>query len=136
MRSILLVIFLLAVAGTSAAASKVYRWVDVRGQVHYSDRPAEDAREVQEVKVKFGAATESVEPGEDPAVLEARRVSGCATKRQQLTSYEASVRLVERDSLGREREFTPEERQLLIARTRGEIEQQCAGIEAEAAPQG
>ena len=138
MRATLLGICLLAVVGTGMAAPKVYRWVDARGQVHYSDRPAPDARDIQEVKVKFGATTESVLPSEDPALLEAQRVAACGTKRQQLSIYQNSVRLVEKDALGREREYSLEERELLVARTRGEIEQLCIGIEADtaAAPQG
>jgi hypothetical protein len=141
MRAILVGVCLLALAGTAlgqseSGAKKVYRWTDARGQVHYSDRPDDDARDVQEMKVKFGAATEAIVP--PPAATpeeEARRVAACALKRGQLDSYSNSIRLVEKDSLGREREFTPEERDLLIARTRGEIEQQCADI-PETTPEG
>lgn len=133
MRAIMwgLCLALMTTLSAAEASGKVYRWVDARGQVHYSDRPSDDARGVEEVKVKFGLPTEAVEPAEDPDAVLAKAVAACSTKREQLATYENSVRLVEKDSLGREREFSPEERELLVARTRGEMDQLCVDIDLE-----
>lgn len=38
-----LITLLLAAVAATAAAETVYKWVDVRGQVHYSDRPPSEA---------------------------------------------------------------------------------------------
>lgn len=122
MLSPLLLVCLLAAA--AAQAGKVYRWVDAKGQAHYGDLPDGDAREVRELSRQVGAETEPA-PVPDPAVESARRAAECAAKRQQLDTYEKSVRLIEKDNLGREREFSPQDKATLIERTQVEVVQLC-----------
>lgn len=115
----------LLAAATAAEAGKVYRWVDTKGQAHYGDVPDGSAREVEEVKVRVGMEPQQEIPAPDPVLEEAEGLAACATKQQQLDTYEKSARLIEKDNLGREREFSPEDRALLIARTRTEMIQAC-----------
>ncbi|MGQ0621140.1 MAG: DUF4124 domain-containing protein [Panacagrimonas sp.] len=121
----------LLAAATAAEAGKVYRWVDAKGQTHYSDVPDGNAREVEEVKVRAGAEETRQEiPAPDAALEETRRIAACTAKQQQLDTYETSVRLIEKDNLGREREFSPEDKATLIERTRVEVVQLCGEEEA------
>ena len=50
---------------------------------------------------------------------------GLAAKRAQLNTFKNAARLVEKDSLGREREFTAAEREQLVARTQSDLVSQC-----------
>lgn len=122
---VLTLLVLATLAGSALAADTVYRWKDANGRLHYGDLPAADAQSVERVNVRTGSTVE--EPpanAEEAARMQAEK---CASKRAQFASYSSAVRLVEKDALGREHEYTPQERDDLIAKTQAEIDQLCVG---------
>jgi hypothetical protein len=112
-------LFVLVVAGAQAA--EVYKWTDEKGRVHFSDRPVPSAKKIE---IKPPANTPPDEPSEADAARIARE---CEARREQLLTYQKAARVIERDSLGNEKEFTEAERQQLIARTQHQIQQYCSG---------
>lgn len=130
---ILLLLGSLLVAGP-ALAGKVFRWVDAQGRVHYGDQPARDARELRQLDAPRPAAgaaepaaatpEPTAEANEEEAVA---RAAACAAKREQLKSYETATALIEKDTLGREREYSAEERVQLVERARSEVQALCEG---------
>lgn len=128
MRSCQLLLWAGLLAAATAQAGKVYRWIDAEGRVHYGDVPGSQAREVQEVGVRAGsvpAPQQQETKSPDPALEETGRLAVCEARRRQLDTYRNSARLIEKDNLGREHEFTAEERALLTDRTRVEIIELC-----------
>lgn len=132
MRAALIALCLMLVAGTSYAES-IYRWTGADGRVQYGDLPPGNARNVQKLDSRLGNTTQkSPSPTEaDTAISDTRRVD-CAAKSAQLKTFKSAAKLVEKDNLGREREFTSEEKQLLIERTQSDLDTQCAGVAPEA----
>lgn len=58
----------------SVALSKLYKWVDENGKVHYSDRvPPEAARLEREVKTETGVTVEKIDAAKSREQLEAER---------------------------------------------------------------
>ncbi|NGY04922.1 DUF4124 domain-containing protein [Solimonas terrae] len=102
-----------------ALAGGVYKWVDAQGHFHFSDtaQPGWRRVDVNPTVVDAGPI-----PTTDTAAA-GKRAAECQQKRDALVGYKASARIVERNSLGVEHEYTPEEKQKLIALT----EQQLAG---------
>ncbi|HKY91097.1 MAG TPA: DUF4124 domain-containing protein [Nevskiaceae bacterium] len=123
---VLTLVVLAALACPALAADTVYRWKDANGRLHYGDLPAADAEAVERVDVRTGTKVEPEQPPVDEAAAIARRVEKCAQARSRFASYSSAVRLVEKDALGREHVYTAEERDALIAKQQGEIEQFCA----------
>lgn len=129
MRLLALLLVCLLVAGP-ASAGKVYRWVDAQGRVHYGDRPAPGARDLQQLdtpRPAAGAAAVS-EIEATPEALESEaiaRAEACAGKREQLKNFETATVLIEKDNLGREREYTAAERARLLERARAEVQNLC-----------
>lgn len=119
-----------------ASAGKVYRWVDAQGRVHYGDQPARDARELRQLDAPRPAASNAApeqsesEPTADASEdAAAARATACTAKREQLKSYETATTLIEKDTLGREREYSSEERAQLVERARGEVQSLCEPAE-------
>lgn len=117
-------ILLLALVAGGADAGKVYRWVDAQGKVHYGDRP-DGAKAAVEVRPGVTTTVPDATPGSD-AGAEAKRAALCTQKREQLGTYKNASRIVEKDSLGNEKEFTAEEQLKLIEKTERDIEALCA----------
>lgn len=103
-----------------AFAAGVYKWVDTQGGIHYSDTAQPGWRRVDVSPTVVDAGT--LPPSAD-ASASGKRAAECKQKRDALVGYKTSARIVERNSLGVEHEYTPEEKQKLIAMT----EQQLAG---------
>jgi hypothetical protein len=125
---------LLAMSVASVAGDRVYRWKGTDGKIYYGDTPPSGAQDVRNFESRFGGpAGPAAPPPAVPLTDEqiAARESDCATKRGQLKSYRTAVRLIERDALGREHEYTPEERQQLIARVEGDIQASCDDVQPE-----
>lgn len=103
-----------------ALAAGVYKWVDVQGGIHYSDtaQPGWRRVDVNPTIVDADAPPKSADAGGA-----GKSAAECQQKRATLAGYKASSRIVERNSLGVEHEYTPEEKQKLIAMA----EQQLAG---------
>lgn len=128
MRLVLLALCTLLVAGVAAAGDRVYRWKGPDGKIYFGDTPPSSAQQVENVDTRFaGRANPSAPPAEAPLTDEqlAARDADCANKLTQLKTYRSATRLIERDALGREREYTPEERQQLVAKTEADIQTQC-----------
>lgn len=128
MRLVLLALCSLLVVGVAAAGDRVYRWKGADGKVHFGDTPPSGAQDVSNVDTRFaGRAGPSTPPVAPPLSDEqlAARDADCANKRSQLNSYRNATRLIERDALGREREYTPEERQQLVTKVEAELQTQC-----------
>jgi hypothetical protein len=125
-------------AMASVRAGDVYRWVDRAGVAHYSDVPVAGAQQV--TPAVPGRSQDPGRTAADPGAQEQDAVADpqsaealaarCEQKKQQLASYQSSVSIVERDALGKEHEYSPQEREQLIAATRSEIEQLCGGAPA------
>jgi|SRR5687768_7090708 hypothetical protein len=122
---VLTLIAVAAVAGAALAGDTVYRWTDENGRLHYSDQPGPNREVVERVDVRTGSKVEEESPTADPEAVTAQRAEKCAAKRVQFSSYNSAVRLVEKDALGREHEYTADERDALIAKTQAEIDQLC-----------
>lgn len=119
MRRVLLTVALVVgVVATPAQADKVYRWVDEKGKVHYGDRPAQGA---EQLKLRRpGQAVPSAPADESPS-------EQCLQAQQQLREYQGAERIVERDALGNERQYSPEQHAQLIARTQDKVQELCEG---------
>lgn len=126
----LFLIAALLISSAVASAGEVYKWVDKDGKVHYGDKPKTQPAEA--VMAKPGNF-----PGEplDPEVEKAAasRNAACASKRQQLASYEKATVIKQTDALGQTREFGEAERQKLLALTRAEAEKACSPADNTAA---
>lgn len=129
MRSLLLMLGLVCAVG-SVHAEKIYRWTGPDGKTYFGDVPAEGARDVRPFDRRVGTGAVAPTGTTAPQTVAASEPE-CANKRAQLSTYKNAVRLVERDSLGREREFTSEEREQLIARAQSELESKCGDQPAE-----
>ena len=128
MRLVLLALCSLLVVGVAAAGDRVYRWKGPDGKIYFGDTPPAGAQDVSSVDMRVpGRAGPSTPPAPPPMSEEqlAARDADCANKRTQLKSYRSATRLIERDALGREREYTPEERQRLVAKVEAELQTQC-----------
>lgn len=115
---------LLSVALTAAAGGQVYKWKDSKGHVHYGDQPVPGAQKIEVAPVNSEAAPAG--KGAETDADRAKRTAECARKREQLATYKNAARIVEKNSLGVEREFSDAERQQLIAQTEKQLAEQCA----------
>lgn len=65
---------ILLLLGTPASASRLYKWIDAEGQIHYSDTvPPEAARHEREVKSSRGVTLERVDAAKTSEQLEAEQ---------------------------------------------------------------
>lgn len=118
----------LALACASALAGEVYKWVDKDGNVHYGDRPKQGG-EALDVRPGSGTGTPA-----ETAQAQASRDADCQRKRQQLETYRKASAIKETDSLGRTKEYTPEERAQFVALTEKQVAEACAPPPAANAP--
>jgi len=105
-----------------AYSGQVYKWVDAAGHVHYSDQPHPGAKPIGPQTVVVPAAKETVVAGEKLAP----NLADCEKKKKDLDHYRTAAKIVERDALNREREFTQDERQQLVELTQRQVDQLCA----------
>lgn len=136
MRLVLLVSCTLLVMGVASAASgdRVYRWKGADGKIYFGDTPPAGALDVRNFDGKIGGPANPTSLPPAPSLTEeqiAARDADCVTKRGQLKTYRSAVRLVERDALGREHEYTPEERQQLVHRVENDIQTVCGDAPQE-----
>lgn len=130
MRTASLGLALLCIVGV-VHAERIYRWTGADGKTHYGDMPPGNARDVRGLEPRIGATRPPPAAATQTEQEVAAREAACATKRAQLGTYRNAVQLVERDSLGRQREFTAEERQQLVAKVEAEIQASCEQSTAE-----
>ncbi|MGH8506063.1 MAG: DUF4124 domain-containing protein [Stenotrophobium sp.] len=113
-------VVLLAVA-VPALAGSVYQWTDTQGNVHFGDNPAQGAK-----KLNLDPTDGSAPPPQDAVAREAQRVADCSRKRDQLTTFKSAARIVEKDALGKEHEYTGQERTQLIELTQKQVDTACS----------
>ena len=142
---------LLAIAG-SAAAAKVYKWVDENGDVHFGDRPTRNNAQELEIKVQEPVAPAAV-PGQPPPrnqvrtnisdVMEEERLRrrkareqekearesrqrNCVLARDKLRSYQESDYLYDIDSEGKRRVLSKAERAAAERDARDDVTRFCS----------
>lgn len=130
MRAVLMALSLMLIAGV-AHADKIYRWTGSDGKVYYGDLPPSGARDIRGFDRRAGTSASATPAETETPDQQAAREVECASKRSQLNTYKNATRLVEKDSLGREREFTAAEREQIVARTQADLESQCGDAPAE-----
>ncbi|HET8882630.1 MAG TPA: DUF4124 domain-containing protein [Solimonas sp.] len=108
-------------------AANVYKWVDAQGHFHFSDtaEPGWRRVDVSPTVVDGGPLPQTA-----AATASDKRAAECRQKRDALVGYKTAARIVERNGLGVEHEYTAEEKQKLIAMT----EQQLASCPPADAP--
>ncbi|PPE73362.1 hypothetical protein C3942_13915 [Solimonas fluminis] len=135
MRMARVVVLGLALATVPAMAAEVYKWVDPSGRVHYGDQPQPGWKRVG---VNAPPASSPGTPAPAAATYGEVDKAACEKKKQELESYQKAARVIERDALGREKEYSPEDRQKLIELARKQADDTCSGRTvppAAAAPQ-
>lgn len=127
MRAVILALCTLLIAGGAfAAGERIYRWTGPDGKICYGDMPPSSARDLRNFDKKVGTAAAAASgENQGAAPIPAMSESDCINKRAQLNTYKNAVRLVERDSLGREREFTVAEREQLASKVQADLESRC-----------
>lgn len=127
-----LVAVLMCAATFAVSAGQVYKWVDPNGRVHFSDTPrpgwtAVDLKSAPSLSADTAGAESSEEgaAGESTAARERLRADECKRRKEQLDSYLTANRIVERDALGKEKEFSQEERLQLIEQTQKQVAELC-----------
>ena len=124
---------LMCAATFGVSAGQVYKWVDPNGRVHFSDTPrpgwtAVDLKSAPSLSADAAGAESTEEGAEGEGSSAARdrlRADECKRRKEQLDSYLTANRIVERDALGKEKEFSQEERLQLIEQTQKQVAELC-----------
>jgi len=119
-------LLVLAALSTAASAGPVYKWVDKSGRFHFSDTPQPGWTRVG-VGLPNAMNTESLE-GDDPG--SEARAAECQKRRDLLASYRGAERIIERDALGNEKEYSAEQRLQLVARAEQQVAEACGDDES------
>ena len=135
MRMLLVLVLALGVAGSALAqtggATKVYKWTDKDGRVHYSSTPPPEG-EVKELKVRSAPATpvdakpEDADAKPDP---EAERKEGfkrnCETARSNLAQFQQQGQLMTQKPDGTMTPVSDTEKQAGISQAQKDISYYC-----------
>lgn len=100
---------------TPAKPTKMYKWTDENGTVHYSSEAA-DATAAQEVQLRRGPATPPVGPV--AAVADPEQVKRCEQLRKNLDLLESDASDLQIEDNGKLRPLTAEERAPQLKSTR------------------
>lgn len=113
-------------AATAAAQdTKLYRWVDKDGHVHYGDQPAPSTNASE---VDLHAINTADSPGDAAKAADAdKQAAACKTKGDQLKSYQNATSITETDALGNKHEYTQQQQQQLVANTQKYLQDNCGG---------
>ena len=109
-----------AFAAAPAAQADVYKWKDASGNVHYGDQPANGAE-----KVSTGPDNSEAAPDTAADDAQQKRDAECKRKRDQLDTYQKASRIVEKDALGNEKEYSADDRKKLIDSIQKQIAENC-----------
>jgi hypothetical protein len=143
---VLALVLLLAVTGNVTGA-KVYKWVDENGDVHFGDRPADDAAQELEIKIRRPATPAPTLPGSPnrtgiSEVMEEERLRrketrekekqaretrqrNCVLARDKLRSIEESNYLYDVDSSGQRRILSDAQREAAEKAVRDDVQRFC-----------
>lgn len=125
----IIALFVLLVC-TLASASEVYKWKDKDGRVHYGDRPKQGAQ-----SVIVTPASGSGVPSEAEGSRQAREAE-CQKTRAKYENYRRAPSISEIDNLGKQREYTPAEREQFLAMTERKVAELCNPPAAAASAEG
>lgn len=119
---------MLTLAPVAYGQTHLYRWVDAKGQVHFSDVPASpNARVISPGRPQPGGAAPRYSNA--PAAPQSGGAPGsaadCAKLRSKLAAYRGAGKITETDALGHVRTFTDAEKKQLIAFTEARIGKAC-----------
>lgn len=109
-------------------AGQVYKWVDPNGRVHFSDtpQPGWKAVDLNESPATSAAAESDAADGGDQAnTREQLRAEECQRAKTQLATYKSATKIVERDALGKEKEYSNDERLQLLEQTQKRVNDFC-----------
>jgi hypothetical protein len=107
----------------SAAAGPVYKWVDPAGRFHFSDMPQPGWKRVD---LRSANQASSAIP-QNSTAADTQRAADCQQQQDALTAYRKAGKVIERDALGNEHEFSEEQKLQLIARAEQQVEDACVG---------
>jgi len=110
----------LVLACAAASAGEVYKWKDKDGRVHYGDRPKHG--EAAPVLINQDSLAAS---NEQFATRQAREEE-CAKRKSQLENYRRAPSISEVDNLGKQREYTPAERDQFLVLQQQKVDSVCA----------
>jgi hypothetical protein len=118
MRSIVGLCVVLACA--AASAGEVYKWKDKDGRLHYGDRP----KHIEAAPVLINQ--ESLGTSNEQFATRQAREEECAKRKSQLDTYRRAPSISEVDNLGKQREYTPAERDQFLALQQQKVDAVCA----------
>lgn len=115
----LLIVIPMLLVCALASAAEVYKWKDKDGRVHYGDRPKRGAQSVI-VTPASGSGVPSATEGNRQA-----REAECQKTRAKYENYRRAPSISEIDNLGKQREYTPAEREQFLAMTEKKVAELC-----------
>lgn len=122
-----MVFTLLLCATTLAPAADIYKWKDAQGRVHYGNNPADGA---EKIDVNAPASQIQLQKDREKALSadekQAKRLEDCKRSKEQLLTYQNAVNIIQKDSLGGEKELNDKERAKLVEITQQKIKDVCA----------
>jgi hypothetical protein len=93
-------LFAIVVTGHAAAAGKLYRWVDERGEVHYSDRlPPEQVKQEHQEITEQGRLVEEVEKAKTAEQLAAEQRAKDEAAREKAEAERLRQERAQRDRI-------------------------------------
>jgi hypothetical protein len=126
---------LLAGMSVSQAATKVYRWTDKDGHVHFTDQPpAHIPSTAVDISAPATAAAPAANGGDDAAAAADQgakpAAEDCQKLKDKLASYKSADKITETDALGNVRTFSAEDRKKLLELTEQKMRTACGDTAA------
>lgn len=103
------------------AAGAIYKYVDPQGRQHFADQPKQGWTRV-DVRTSVVETTTGTDAPTESREQAVSRAADCARLQEQLRTYRNASRVVERDALGREKEYSAEERTRLIEKYEQDVQ--------------
>jgi len=110
----------LVLACAAASAGEVYKWKDKDGRLHYGDRP----KHIEAAPVLLNQ--ESLGTSNEQFATRQAREEECAKRKSQLENYRRAPSISEVDNLGKQREYTPAERDQFLTLQQQKVDAVCA----------
>ena len=124
----LLLVLVTIVGSAQAADVKIQKWVDGAGNVHFGDKPPNNARAEEMVIRTFepaSAAAAGAAATEKEKKLPAEESEGCKDARKQLADYERAPFLYETDADGKRHILPDEQRKELLEGVKERVKAEC-----------
>jgi hypothetical protein len=122
----LFVVTLLVAASAAAQDSKLYRWVDKDGHVHYGDQPGANSN-ASPVNIRSINTTDNLASDPAKAAAAQKQAEACKQKSDQFGQYQKASTITETDALGNKHEYSADEKNQLIAKTQKYLDDNCGG---------